>query len=264
MHPIERLRYVARATGAPGDDVFREAVSSLAGFASDPMALVTACRRLVDRHPANGLIWWLCARTLTAADPADEAWRCLDEHVTDPTGRELAHALPDGGRVVVLGHPWRVGEGLARRGDLEVRVVDVAGDGPGFVRELAHADVGSVDVPVTGLASAADTADVVLLEASAVGPETAVCEPGSWALAAVARTSGRPVWLTGGAGRMVPAGLWEPLVERLRGLTSDPWSAAQDLVPLGLVDRIVGPRGPVEVAAAVAAPDVPDVADLRR
>lgn len=63
---------------------------------------------------------------------------------------------------------------------------------------------------------------------------------------------------------MVPAGLWEPLVERLRGLTSDPWSAAQDLVPLGLVDRIVGPRGPVEVAAAVAAPDVPDVADLRR
>lgn len=244
--------------------MFREAVSSLAGFATDPMALVTACRRLVDRHPANGLIWWLCARTLGAADPADEAWRCLDDHVTDPTSRELAHALPDGARVAVVGHPWRAGEGLARRGDLEVRVVDVPGDGPGFVRELIRADVGAVDVSVTGLATAADAADVVLLEASVVGPRSAVCEPGSWALAAVARTSGKPVWLVGGAGRIVPAGLWEPLVGRLRESSPDPWSAGHDLLPLHLVDRVVGPTGPVEVPTAVSAPDVPDVADLRR
>ena len=27
---------------------------------------VDACRRLIDRHAANGPIWWLCARTLVA------------------------------------------------------------------------------------------------------------------------------------------------------------------------------------------------------
>lgn len=264
MHPIERLRYVARATGAPGDDVFREAVSSLAGFADDPMALVTACRRLVDRHPGNGLIWWLCARALVAPDPGEEVWRCLDDHVADPTLRELAHELPDGARVAVVGHPWRLGEGLSRRGDLEVRVVDVVGDGPGFVRQLDRVDVGAVDVPVTGLASAADAADLVLLEAPVIGPEDAVCEPGSWALAAVAHTSGKPVWLVGGAGRIVPAGLWAPLVDRLRASSPGPWSATHDLLPLTLVDRVVGTAGPVEVSVAVAAADVPDVADLRR
>lgn len=264
MHPIERLRYVARATGAPGDDVFREAVSSLAGFAADPSALVTACRRLVDRHPTNGLIWWLCARTLVAPDPADEAWRCLDDHVTDPTQRELAHALPEGARIALVGHPWRLGDALTRRGDVEVWVVDLVGDGPGFVRELDGGDVAAVDVPFTGLASAADAADLVLLEASAVGPEHAVCEPGSWALAAVARTSGTPTWLVGGVGRMVPDGLWPPLVDRMRVSSPGPWSADSDLLPIELVDRIVGPAGPVEPSVARAAVDTPDVAELRR
>ena len=66
MHPIERLRFVARDTGAPSDEVVRGAASSLAGFASDPASLLTACRRLIDRHAANGPVWWVCARTLSA------------------------------------------------------------------------------------------------------------------------------------------------------------------------------------------------------
>lgn len=244
--------------------MFQEAVASLAGFADDPMALVTACRRLIDRHPANGLVWWLCARALSASDPAEEAWRCLDDHTTDPTARELAHALPDGARVAVVGHPWRAGEGLARRGDLEVRVIDVTGEGTGFVRELDRVDVKAVDVAVTGLASAAHAADLVLLEASVMGPTAAVCEPGSWAVAAVARTSDKPVWLVGGAGRIVPAGLWPPLVDRLRASSPHPWSADHDMVPLDLVDRLVGPEGLEDASSAVARPDVPDVAELRR
>ncbi|MCA9233988.1 MAG: hypothetical protein KDA44_00855, partial [Planctomycetales bacterium] len=128
MHPIERLRFVARATSAPDEDVVSEAAASLASFASDPTSLVTACRRLIDRHPANGPVWWVCARTLLAADPADEAWRCHAELDADPTLDELAHALPDGGRVAVVGWPERLGAPLSRRGDLEVRVVDVDGD----------------------------------------------------------------------------------------------------------------------------------------
>ncbi|MGH9208547.1 MAG: hypothetical protein ACRD1G_18670, partial [Acidimicrobiales bacterium] len=64
MHPIERLRYVARADGAGPSALVRAAAGALAGFSGEPVALVTACRRLVDRHPAVGPMWWLAARVM--------------------------------------------------------------------------------------------------------------------------------------------------------------------------------------------------------
>ena len=42
MHPIERLRYVARATGYPQGAIVAEAARALASFTSDPQGLVTA------------------------------------------------------------------------------------------------------------------------------------------------------------------------------------------------------------------------------
>ncbi|QXC61182.1 hypothetical protein KSP35_23205 [Aquihabitans sp. G128] len=264
MHPIERLRYVARATGAPPDDVFREACAALAGFSDDPGSLVTACRRLIDRHAANGPIWWLCARTLVAADPGDEAWRCLDDLVSDPTLDELVHALPDDARITVVGWPERVAAALARRGDVEVRVVDVEGDGPGFVRLLERSDVHAVDVAVTGLAGAAAASDLVVLETLAVGPDVALVAPGSWAAAAVARAAGVPVWAVAGAGRLVPSGMWPSLTGRLAGAATAPWGLDHDLLPLDLVDQLVGPAGPEAVAAGLRRLDTPDAAELRR
>ena len=47
MHPIERLRYVARAAGEGPGLLAGEAAGALAAFADDPQGLVTACRRLV-------------------------------------------------------------------------------------------------------------------------------------------------------------------------------------------------------------------------
>ncbi|WP_426573545.1 hypothetical protein [Aquihabitans sp. McL0605] len=264
MHPIERLRFVARATGAPPDEVVREAAASLALFADDPVSLVTACRRLIDRHPANGPIWWLCARTLLAADPADEVWRCHSELSSDPTIDELTHALPADASVAVVGWPERLGEVLARRGDLQVRVIDVDGDGPGFVRMLERLDVEAVDIAVAGLAAGVATADLMLLDSSAIGPEVALVEPGSWAAASVARTSGVPVWLVAGRGRVVPKGLWPALSRRLGGAATPPWDLGRDLLPLGLVDRVAGSRGLVDVGEALATVDTPDVAELRR
>lgn len=264
MHPIERLRFVARATGAPADDVVREAAASLAGFADDPVSLVTACRRLIDRHPTNGPIWWLCARTLVAADPADEPWRCHGELHADPTLDELAHAIGDGARVAVVGWPERLAGPLARRGDLEVRVLDVDGDGPGFARLLERADVHTVDVPVGGMAPAVDACDLVVLDASAVGPDVAVAPSGSWAAAAVARAAGVETWLVGGRGRLVPRGLWPALERRLGGPTTAPWEQGVDLLPLALVDRVAGPLGTQPVVEALASVDTPDAAELRR
>ncbi len=264
MHPIERLRYVARASGAPADDVVREAAASLAGFADEPASLVTACRRLVDRHAANGPIWWLCARTLAASHAGDEAWRCLDELVVDPTVDELTNVLPDGARVTVIGRPERLVAAFVRRGDLEVRVVDVEGDGPGFVRSLDRADVAAIDVDVTGLAAAAASSDVMVLDGSAIGPESALTAPGSWSAAAVAHSAGVPVWLVSGVGRLVPTLLWPALTGRLARSATAPWGRSHDLLPLGLVDRIAGPAGPEPVAEGLGRGDTPEVPELRR
>lgn len=264
MHPIERLRYVARATGAPADEVVREAAASLAGFADDPVSLVTACRRLIDRHPANGAVWWLCARTLRAADPGDAAWRCLDTLVSDPTVDELAHALPTDGAVALVGWSDRLTPALSRRGDVDVRVIDVEGDGPGFVRMLERADVAAVDVSVTGLAPAVATAGLLVLDASAIGPEVVLTPPGGWAAAAVARAADVPVWVVAGAGRLVPGGLWPALVQRLDGAATAPWDSDVDRLPLALVNRLAGPKGPERLTDGLARGDTPDVAELRR
>ena len=79
MHPIERLRYVARSSGAPQEVLVRETAGALAALGFDAAGLVTACRRILDRHPVSGPLWWLCARVLTSNDPNNEAWNAADD-----------------------------------------------------------------------------------------------------------------------------------------------------------------------------------------
>src|SRR5438270_9921591 len=95
VHPIERLRMVARAAGEGPALLAQEAAGALAAFADDPPGLVTACRRLVGRQPTSGPMWWLATRVLTAGEPGGEAWRAGNELEMDPTPRVLAGFLPD-------------------------------------------------------------------------------------------------------------------------------------------------------------------------
>src|SRR5947209_1414480 len=119
MHPIERLRMVARAAGEGPALIAQEAAGALVAFGDEPAGLVTACRRLVDRQPTSGPIWWLAARVLCSSDPTQEAWRAVEELQDDPTSRELAAALPDGAVVTVVGLgrvlPGRLWDALASR-----------------------------------------------------------------------------------------------------------------------------------------------------
>jgi hypothetical protein len=261
MHPIERLRYVARAAGADQAVLVRETAGALAAFGSDPAGMVTACRRIVSRHPASGPLWWLCSRVLTATEPMREAWQAADELEEDRTGPALSHAIPDDATVTVIGWPDVVGEALRRRGDLDVLVVDALGEGSGLVRMLERADVPAADVPVTGTAAAVAESDLVLLEAAAVGPDGALAVAGSRAAAAVARTTGTPVWLAAGVGRHVPGRVWETMVHRLDGLC-DPWDAEEEVVPLALVDRVAGPEGPEAPEDARRRTDCPVAPEL--
>lgn len=263
MHPIERLRYVARASGGEQSLIVRETASALASFAGDPVGLVTACRRIVARQPASGPLVWLCARILSAADPPSETWAAADDYESDPTARELAHALP-GGTVVVIGWPELSGDALARRGDCRVLAVDAAGEGLSFVDRLTRAGTDACDVAVEGTAAAVADADLVLLDALAAGPDAFLAPSGSRAAAAVARSCGVDVWLVAGVGRLLPASMWQALLERIEAGGSEPWDRSEEVVPLGLIDRICGPVGPEEPAVGLRRVDCPVVPELLR
>src|SRR5436309_1523797 len=79
---------------------------------------------LVDRQPTSGPIWWLAARVLTAADPAQEAWQAVERLQDDTTAEQLSAALPDGVVLTAVGLGEHLGDGLARRGDVQVLLVE--------------------------------------------------------------------------------------------------------------------------------------------
>lgn len=261
MHPIERLRYVARASGAPQRVIVQETATALASFSSDPQALVTACRRIVARQPSSGPLVWFAARVLTAGDPSSEIWEAAGAVQADPTAAELAFKLPEDATVVVLGWPDEISAALPRRGDLEILVVDTLHEGGGFVGRLLYSDVEAVDVPFSGLGAAVAASSLVLLESSAIGPTEFLAVAGSRAAASVARHAGVPVWLVGGVGRLLPQRMWEGLRDRVVG-HEDPWDADDEVVPLDLVDMIAGPSGPEPTADALRRTDCPVAPEL--
>ncbi|MDP8937620.1 MAG: hypothetical protein M3O23_07825 [Actinomycetota bacterium] len=266
---------MARATDEEPGLVGREAAAALAAFAEDPVALVTACRRLVDRQPTAGPVWWLAARVLGAADPEAEAWQAAELLWGDPTPRALAAALPDECRVTVLGRPEQVTAALVRRGDVEALVVDVHGEGRGLVSQLRRVGTDAHLVDESGLGAAVAASSLVLLEASALGPSGKqgpsgepgpsgmVAVAGSRAAAAVARSAGVPFWAVAGVGRALPEPLWRALAGRMAADPA-PWTARVELVVLGAADLVAGPDGLQPTADAVADADCPAAPELLR
>ncbi|MGH7692671.1 MAG: hypothetical protein ACREOA_08190 [Candidatus Dormibacteria bacterium] len=265
MHPIERLRYVARAGGAPPSSLVSEAAAALAGLAGDPAAMVTACKRLVGRHPQVGPMWWLASRVLASVDPAAECWAVVDELDRDPTARLLADELGESAAVVLIGWPELAGSAVLRRGDLAVMSYDPECEADGLVRRLHSAGSEVIEVPASGLAQAVAAADVVLVEALALGDSGVVAAAGSWAAAAVACSAEVPVVLVAGAGRVLPGRLWQALALRLDDDPGEPWDRSWELIEErigGLWGKVAGPGGVVPLAEALGRADCPVVAEL--
>ena len=261
MHPMERLRMVARASAEEPGLLAQEAAAALAGCADDPRALVLACQRLVDRQPTSGPLWWLAARVVAAADPAIEAWMSGELLREDPTPALVASTLPEDAVVTVLGWPEQLGEALRARGDARVFVVDSLGDGRPLAAALDRAGTDASLVPESGLGAAVASSTLLLLDASAVGPSGFVAVSGSRAAAAVAYTEEIPVWVVAGAGRVLPDRLWGAMVDRMAVL-GDPWDADWEVVPIELATAVVGPTGLLAPADALAAGDCPDAPEL--
>lgn len=263
VHPIERLRHVARSGESDLAELVQDAALALAGFADDPAALVTACRSLVDRHPAAGPVWWLAARVLTAAEPACEAWRVVEDVESDGTRRSLYRAVPEGATVLSVGWTEAVAAALVRRGDCRLLVVDATGSLGHAAGRLLRSGVEVEEVPEAGVGAAAGSADLVLVEAQAMGPGGLVALSGARAALAVAAAAGRQAWAVAPLGRVLPDGLWRALAGRVAD-APEPWLEPDELVPLGLVSGVVRDIGLTGPAEAVDEPDCPFAPELVR
>jgi hypothetical protein len=243
VHPIERLRYVARARGADAESLVRETAGALRGLGLDMSGLVVACRRIVERHPTSGPLWWLCARMLTSSDPLAAGRAAVDEIEDDTTIDELTAALPDGATVVTIGWPDLIGMALARRGDVRVLAVDAGHQGSSFVQRLERLEIDSELVPTEAASIAVAAADLVLIEADALDGSDVIAATGSSLLAAAAGLHGTPVWCVAGCGRRLPAPMIAAIVDRVAQQSIDPWSREVESLPTSLVSHIVGPLG---------------------
>jgi hypothetical protein len=266
VHPIEHLRYVARAQGADPTALVEETAHALGSLRFDPSGLLVACRRIVERHPFTGPLWWLCANVSTSAEPFDAVWELADEIRSDPTGAELAAALPDDAMVVTIGDPDVIGAGLIRRGDVRVVALDADHRATSFVRRLERydVDVEPVDAGFAGLACR--RAEVVLVEAWAADSGRVVAAAGASTIAAAASAWGTPVWLVTGVGRRLPAGFVDAMVAKVDALAedADPWDLDVEILPTSMFTSVVGPHGLVPMGPPAIVPECPMAPELLR
>ena len=229
---------MARAGVVPVGPLVRESAAALSSFADDPKGLLTSCRRLLDRRRDCGPLVWLAARMLTAMDPRSEARKVVADLDADTAGRVLRDgldALGSGSSVLAVGELEAFADALHERPDL---------------RSLDPDDL-----------EAAATADLVLMTSDCAGPSQALVVAETVSVAEAARGWGTPVWLIAGAGRVLPAQMWDLLSARHR--PDDP--AMRGLAVLDLdrfVTRVVthtGLRTPAEAARSSDCPIVPEL-----
>ncbi|TAN30875.1 MAG: hypothetical protein EPN30_00740 [Actinomycetota bacterium] len=90
MNPLERLRYIARIEGEDPISLALEATYVIAELAGDKSVLISALRRLLDRHPDFGVIWTLASRIAGSIFPEEEAWNLVGELSALPRNTDAA------------------------------------------------------------------------------------------------------------------------------------------------------------------------------
>jgi hypothetical protein len=220
VHPIERLRAVARAREVDQGVLAQEAAAVLGSFAGDPPGLVTACRRLIDRHPAAGALWWVCARLVSAGEVRREAESVEAQLAGGVAARALALDLPDGAVVAIV--PDAAGGSDLAYDLTRARDDLVLAHSPGAL----HAD--------------RDEPRVLLVEAAAAGPDRFLAPEGGADEMAAARDAGVPVWLVVDVGRRLPARLFDALVARAQQASDI--GGGVEIVPCATAGRVIEPR----------------------
>lgn len=241
MHPIEHLRYVARATGADASLLTQEAASALSVFSRDPHALLTGAKSLLAKQAAIGPVWWMCSKLLIDADAREAARAVSRELADDPTPRAIDDAFAEGSTVVISGWPDLTLRALVDRPDLRVLVIDVEGQGHSAVRRLDRNEVDAEAIDPAHIAGAVSEADVCVVEAGAMGDTAALTDVGGFTLAAVAKAMAKPTWLVAGVGRQLPEEYWREIVLRIAEPDLPAFCEPFEIVSRSLFSRSFGP-----------------------
>jgi hypothetical protein len=283
MHPIERLRWIARADDEPAASLASEAAWTLGELArQEPTALLTACRRLLDRHPACGPLWWVSCRLMAADDAWDVARRAAAELCSDSTPDRVAAALRQSFTatdVVVLSVPVELSaQALQTAKPYPIRLVA----SPWEIRRAMGQLAAAGDSEITGWASgeeadALDGAQILLVEALAAGPSGVLVDPVTTPAVEAARAAGVPVWVIVGVGRALPGRLFEAIVDIVKpgsgdsGDSGDPEPPGKagadrlaDLLRLDVFDLAIGPELTTDAASVVAEVTCPPGLELLR
>ncbi len=246
MHPIEHLRYVARATGADPVSLVVETAQALRGLKSEPAGLVLAARRIVERHPTCAPLWWLCASVLAAGEPFDKALELSAQIDADETTNFLIEALPQDATVCIVGWSPTALEAIARRGDCRAIIADSFGTGDAAVNALERLDVDVRGVTLEHAGIAVQMSDVVIIDALGCGGTEVLAVGGAHAVAALAYCENTPAWLVTRLGTRLPIELWEAM--KLANRDADaPWRSDVDVIPRQLLGRLIGPTGISEI-----------------
>lgn len=204
-----------------------EAAYALADFAYDPMELLTACKRLVERRPACGPLVWVCARILSGSDPVTEAYDCVAALRRDRTAEELTNLIPSEASVMVVGLSEASREAAQWRPDVDVTV---------------DAPLHPQDHPVAWLDR---SVDLVILEADVVSDGEALLREGANTAAEAAQQMKIPVWLVAGLGRVLLDQMWLGARDlAVRAGRERRGYREAEVVSLDCVDTVVGPSGP--------------------
>ena len=232
----------------------REAAYALADFAYDPMELLTACKRLVERRPGCGPLVWVCARILSGSDPVTEAYDCIAALQRDRTAEELVNRIPSEASVLAVGFSEASREAARWRPDIDLTLaVPLGAEDPSVARPDR-------------------SVDLVILEADVVGDREALLRSGARDAVLAARQEGTPVWLVAGLGRVLLDQMWtgardlalrDLALRDQRGRGAYHGSeTALEVASLDCVDSVVGPSGPHPVSELRFRRECPIVPEL--
>ena len=263
MHPIEHLRYVARATGADPVALVSETAQALFGLHMEPAGLVLAARRIVERHPTCAPLWWLCAQALSAMDPFERLYELESEIEKDATTDHLLEKISDAQVLCIVGWSPTALEALVQRGDCKALVIDSFGSADHAVNALERVDVEAEVVSSEHAAIAIDLCDMLVVDALGCGPDEFLMSAGSRAAAALAYVAEKPSLVTARRGTRLPAELWNALKDRAVKVDR-PWGNQVDIVPRTLLQAVVGPTGTVSASASLIAECAPTTEMLVR
>jgi hypothetical protein len=254
MHPMERLRHVARSGGADPAVIVAETVDALTSLCPAPSELVPLCRNLVERNPTCGPLWWLCAQLLAKPEDLHAAWTWAEQVERDGTPARLAERLPDESAVMTVGYSAITARALRSCGNVSVLAVMAGGEGSRLVRAMDRAGVDVEPVVPESMLATMRRADLVVLEADACSTDLVVASIGSALGAVAAAAADVPVWLVAGRGRRLPVSFVEAIG---RGMDAD-----HETFSTTYVSTVVGPEGVVPMSSDALAAECPATPEL--